>query len=252
MHLFGNLCTITTGLQTLNLSNNNIDDEGVDVLVGGLTNSNLRNLDLASNHNITSRGRQSVAALLRQPNSNLEVLNVYANNMGDEGALIFANALARNCKLKILKFRISDISPEGWSHFSKVLCDASSTNNTFLSNHTVERLGFLGNNMISDVASLLELNRSSEDKKQVSIRKILKHHKHFDMQPFFEWDLKVLPIAINWFERARSVVNDEAVIDKQKLDTIYQFIRARMMPEVFVPATAGGKRKRSAVVDGHN
>ena len=80
MHLFGNLCTITTGLQTLNLSNNNIDDEGVDVLVGGLTNSNLRNLDLASNHNITSRGRQSVAALLRQPNSNLEVLNVYANN----------------------------------------------------------------------------------------------------------------------------------------------------------------------------
>ena len=68
------------------------------------------------------------------------------------------------------------------------------------------------------------------------------------MQPFFEWDLKVLPIVIEWFESARSIANnDEAVgIYKHKLGAIYQFVRA--MPEVFepVPASAGGeKRKRS-------
>ena len=43
------------------------------------------------------------------------------------------------------------------------------------------------------------------NKKNVAIKKILKHHQHFDMQPFFEWDLKVLPLAIKWFERARSI-----------------------------------------------
>ena len=70
------------------------------------------------------------------------------------------------------------------------------------------------------------------------------------MQPFFQWDLKVLPIAINWFERARSIRTGigEASIDKRKLEAIYQFVRA--MPEVFEPAPAaaagGGKRKWSS------
>ena len=84
--------------------------------------------------------------------------------------------------------------------------------------------------MPSDVASLLELNESNEDKKQVAIKKILKHHWHFDMQPFFEWELKVLPLAINWFELARSFdINNEAGVGKHKLGAIFQFIRA--MPE---------------------
>ena len=57
----------------------------------------------------------------------------------------------------------------------------------------------------------------------------------------------MLPIAVTWFERARSI--DDAygtAIGKHKLGAIYQFIRA--MPEVFEPAPAagGGKRKRSA------
>jgi hypothetical protein len=99
--------------------------------------------------------------------------------------------------------------------------------------------------MPADIVSLLALNRS-DGAKQVAIKKILKHHRHFDMQPFFEWDLKVLPIAINWFERAGSIdINNEAGINKRKLEAIYQFIRA--MPEVFEPSPeAGEKRKRNS------
>ena len=64
------------------------------------------------------------------------------------------------------------------------------------------------------------------------MKKILTHHQHFDMQPFFEWDLKVLPLAVAWFERTRSVGdNNSAGIRKRKLEAIFQFIRA--MPEVF-------------------
>ena len=119
----------------------------------------------------------------------------------------------------------------------KVLCDASSINATFLSNHSLENLGGApslgGSSIPRDVRSLLRLNKSSENKRRVAIKKILKHHQHFDMQPFFEWDLKVLPIAVTWFERARSIGNnDEAGIDKRKLDAIYQFILA--MPMVYV------------------
>ena len=80
---------------------------------------------------------------------------------------------------------------------------------------------------------------------------------HFDMRPFFEWELKVLPIAVIWFERARSIeINGvggvvtrqnsyprrKTSVDKQKLSAIYQFIRA--MPEVFEPVRVTAKRKR--------
>ena len=223
-----------TELRALNLSNNNLDDEGVDALVGAFTNCKVDDLVLSSNPNISARGWQCVANLLECPHSNLEELHLIKNNIGDGSALVFANALSTNPKLKMLGLEDNDITAEGWSGFSKVLCDASSINSTFLSNHTLQELGN-EEEMPADVNYSLELN-FTDDKKQVAIEKILKHHQHFDMQPFFEWDLKVLPFAISWFERARSIENDEVGIDNHKLGAIYQFVRA--MPEVFEPASA--------------
>jgi len=197
---------------------------------------------------ITGRGCQSLADLLEYRNCNLVRLDLDCNDMGDGGAFVFANALATDRKLEILNLHNSDITAGGYSSFSKVLCDTSSIESTFLSNHTLLSLG--DEDMPEDVEASLELNRSSENKKQVAIKKILQCHRHFDMQPFFEWDLKVLPIAIAWFERARSVEPDDEVgIGKRKLGTIYQFICS--MPEVFEPSpvpAAGDKRKRSAAI----
>ena len=242
-----NLLGGTSNMRTLLLIQNGIDDEGVNILVGALANSRLSGLYLSGNR-ITARRCQSLVAMLENVNSNLEELYLTSNNIRDEGAPLFANAFATNRKLKTLDLDFNGITVEGWSSFSKILCDTSSVNNTFLSNHTLESLGVDAVSLPSDVASSLDLNRSSEDKKEVAIKKIIKHHRDFDMQPFFEWDLKVLPIAIKWFERARSIEDiDETVIGKNKLGAIYQFIRA--MPEVFepVPGAAGEKRKRGAV-----
>ena len=106
--------------------------------------------------------------------------------------------------------------------------------------------------MPANVRSSLALNESSEDKKQVAMEKILKHHQHFDMELFFQWDLKVLPIAINWFDRARSVARsienvDEAGIGNHKLGAIYQFIRA--MQEIFEPAPGSGGKRKMAMLE---
>ena len=242
------LSSSATGLRSLSLCDNDIDDEGVETLVGGLvTNKKLRSLGLSYNRNITARGCQSLAVLLENP-SNLEELRLAGNTVGDEGARIFANALATNRKLKTLYLHNYGLTAEAWTTFSKVLCDATSVNSTFLSNHALASLGVSLASLPPDVRALLELNRSSEDKNQVAIEKILQYHQHFDMQPFFEWDLKVLPLAISWFEQAHSIANNDlAGIGKRKLETIYQFVRA--MPDVFepAPAAAGEKRKRSAL-----
>ena len=230
-------------LLSLYLSNNAIDDEGVDDLAGALISSRLRILSLSFNRNITDRGCQTLATMLQNPKSSLEELRLFNNSIGDEGAITFANALASNRKLKTLSLGGNGITAEGWSSFSKVLCDNSSINNTFLSNHTLGGLGMLSTSVPADLRSLLALNGSSEDKRQVAMEKILKHHQHFDMQPFFEWDLKFLPLAVNWFERAQSIENNEEVgVGRHKLGAIYQFIRA--IPEVFEPAPAAAGQKR--------
>ena len=243
------LCS--TNLQNLSLRNNAIGDEGTDVLMttcAALANSSLGVLTLSDN-NITARGCRSLAIILGSTTSNLWILDLGNNNSGDEGAQIFANALTSNRKLKTLDLHYNGITAEGWSCFSKILCDTSSINKTFLSNHTLERLedSYRQLSIPADVDAFLALNRSNSDKKQVAIKKILKHHQHFDMQPFFEWDLKVLPLAVEWFERAHAIEDTDAtVIDKQKLGAIYQFIRA--MPDIVEPAPAVGTKKRKRTI----
>ena len=55
-------------------------------------------------------------------NSNLEELSLQVNN-GDEAAYIFAIALANNRKMKTLDLSNNGVTAEGYSSFSKVLCD---------------------------------------------------------------------------------------------------------------------------------
>ena len=65
--------------------------------------------------------------------------------------------------------------------------------------------------------------------------KILQHHNNFDMMPFFEWEFKVLPLMIDWFERASAIDMPEDYapnIGPRKLSSIYQFVRG--MPLLYV------------------
>ena len=57
------------------------------------------------------------------------------------------------------------------------------------------------------------------------------------MLPFFEWEFKVLPLMINWVERASAITtppNFQPSIGQRKLSSIYQFVRG--MPVLYVEA----------------
>eukprot|EP00571_Detonula_confervacea_P000254 CAMPEP_0172330308 /NCGR_PEP_ID=MMETSP1058-20130122/61333_1 /TAXON_ID=83371 /ORGANISM="Detonula confervacea, Strain CCMP 353" /LENGTH=308 /DNA_ID=CAMNT_0013047515 /DNA_START=346 /DNA_END=1272 /DNA_ORIENTATION=- len=269
----------------------------------------LQTLCLCGNTGITTRGLQTLSTLLQTPNFNLEKLNLSHNNFGDDGALIFANALANNCKLKtlwiwgiimtakgwlafsnllyanssvnktflsnhtlqfirngqsehppddvesfltlnrgadkkqvaitkILKLH-SEINMQplfkGWLAFSHLLCETSSVNKTFLSNHTlrvIQECIVRGPEKPDDVKSFLTPNES-DDKKQVAITKILKHHSEINMQPLFEWDFKAMPLVIGFFQRAAACPQtDQVDIKSRKLSAIYQFIRG--MPSLYI------------------
>ena len=162
------------------------------------------------------------------PDSNLNSLVLHLNNIGDEGAFIFANSLVSNSKLNRLGVTNSGITDEGLAHFSKLLCDTSSINETYLSNHTLDDLGITHRYLPTDLVSTLDLNSSKEDKGQIATTttKILQHHSHFNVQPFFEWEFKVLPLIISWLEKANACTsNFEEKIDRMMLSVTYDFVR---------------------------
>ena len=123
------------------------------------------------------------------------------------------------------------ITPEGYLPFSNLLCDTSSVNKTYLSNHTLRYLDsgdefrLPSPELPVNVISNLFLNANREDKRQLAMDKILQHHTIFDVRPFFEWEFKVLPLLIHWFTKAADFTNDfDEQINRMKLSSIYAFI----------------------------
>ena len=171
--------------------------------------------------------------------SNLLYLNLGNNAINNEGATTIANSLINNNKLQNLRLYMNPIDQQSVQDvFSNILCNTTSIRHTYSSNHTLERLSLVdGHRRGQQLESLLELNRDA-NKNHVAIKKILQNHSNIDMEPqLFEWgaeegeqNLKALPYAINWFERAGVAVADEEEeqynLDGRKLNAIFQFAKA--------------------------
>ena len=226
-------------LQHLDISRNEIDDEGVNVLVPALKNcSHLQTLRMHRNESITSRGWQHLATILESPLCWIRRVGI-GLNVDDKALAAFVDALINNNTLETLRIDYNaSINANGWQSFSGLLCNPSTANSTFLSNHTLHTInGCEGTNVPSfwsALKPLLTLNARS-NKKEVAIIKILQTHNDFDMMPFFEWEFKVLPLMIDWFERASAIFMPrgfEPNIGPRKLSCIYQFVRG--MPLLYV------------------
>ena len=261
-------------LKTFRLVQNGINDEGIEAIAFALASCDkLEELNLSNNPSITIKGWETLSSLLKVPDPKLEKLNcdskiididdvdesvtpseskeavndkssrsslkkVYLshNNIGDQEAFPFANALIGNSSLEHLSFIDNRITCCGWEPFVTLLIerDTCSVNETYHSNHTLKNLNMSRNNAPypynKHIEPLLRLN-SRDDKGQVAMDKILIKHSHFDMRPFFEWEFKVLPIMINWFATAETKdaetgrIAFKEKINKMRLSSIYDFIK---------------------------
>jgi len=234
-----------TRLRKLHLTNNEINDEGIDALVPGLRSSShldhLQTLVLSNNLAVSLRGWQQLATILEAPNCNLEELyiGIGRNAVDDEVLTFFTNALVNNISLVKLNLNgYQQITPKGWQILTDLLCNTSSVNSTFLSNHALSCITGGGpinmdTDQINTTGHLLILNQRN-NKREVSTIKILQYHNDINMTPFFEWEFKVLPLIVDWFERASSIILPDFVPDigPKKLSSIYQFVRG--MPVEYV------------------
>ena len=114
-------------LDSLNLEYNNITDEGVKHLSTALTHTNckLNILNLRRN-NITDDGVEHLSTALTHANCKLNKLNLVYNNITDEGVKHLSTALTHaNCKLNKLNLVYNNITDEGVKHLSTALTHAN-------------------------------------------------------------------------------------------------------------------------------
>ena len=246
-------------IKTINLGDNSITDDQLLPIVEAIRGKRMLEKLLLYGNRIGNIGCQAIATLLGDPNTKLQDLRLFDNNINNEGATAIADSLANNTKLKWLYLDENPFEPSVVGIFGRALCNISSVNTTYRSNHTLKYL-LLSNNEqqwqhADHLVTLLNLNEET-NKSHVATKKILKYHPNIDMGPLFEWDadgeqtLKALPHVINWFRRAEEAVSgdDEGDynIEERKLSAIFQFAKA--MPLFFVPACQikvnDNKRKR--------
>jgi len=177
-----NMLRRCTELRIITLQRGNTTGEQLLPMVDAIRGNNmlLRSLgDLnIRNNRIGNEGCQALATLLTDPNTRLNTLNLIDNTIGNEGAITLANSLANNTKLKELILHQNPIHLSVEDSFCTSLCNASSINSTYSSNHNIEWLTFRVN--LKRLVLLLKLNRNP-NKSHVAVKKILRYHPNIDM-----------------------------------------------------------------------
>ena len=211
-----------------------IGDYGLRALALGLSqNSHLKSLNLSGNTAITASGLRSLEDYFGSPSCALEKLELYRINIGDRGARALADALRRNKSLRSLFFNVGGITSNGWNSFLNLICDPSSPNNLYLSNHTLCDLGDYLNPSTTTrshvknlIARWLKVNNDYTPN-VASKTKILPlfYANAIDMVPLFQWDLKLLPSLKLWFNILSENREFKASIRNNELSCIYKFVR---------------------------
>jgi len=228
-----------------NLRGNTIGDVNIQTMVDSLnTMMSLTELNLHQTE-ISPSGWITFFDLMKTPGSVLERLIDLSITGGDlvtdEVLVSVASALVNNNSLQQLCFFGRDLTDVGWSALEHTLCNKTSIDTIYDSNHT---LGYRGMIMMAPltVTCLLKLNEG-KDKEEVARQKIIQYYFLEDndgnMHELMKMDMEMMPHVFGCFGRY-DVVSQEGVRRRQTakrvvvgLELIYRLVRG--MPALFDP-----------------
>ncbi|XP_072552361.1 NACHT, LRR and PYD domains-containing protein 3-like [Salminus brasiliensis] len=145
------LSSTTTCLRELDLGNNKLCDAGVELLSGGLKNSNckLKILSLRG-CGLSKKSCTVIASVLSSNSSSLRELDLSDNNLGDSGVKELSDGLKNlHCKLEILRLYKCCIREEGFVALASVL--SSSTSHLRQLNLNSNKPGESGMKLLTDL-----------------------------------------------------------------------------------------------------
>ena len=206
-------------LRAIDLSDSGIDNSGLILLIGSISSSdcNPAELDLSDNGpNISKVGWQNLASYIACKSCGLTNVSLNLNKISQDDMIELANCLQKNpqSKLVSLEFRRIRIGRETIA-FEKALGHHSSPNEIFKANHCLHHLGrhvSIGLGLrrpsmrIGMLNTLLDINRTSLNVDQAAITKILLQCDELDMTKMLDYELKLLPNVVNWFDDALKYV----------------------------------------------
>ena len=270
-HIFATPLQRCTNLSHINLTHCNMTDEELIPIVQAIRgHPSLKMLNLLGNrigYPDSDAGCLALSTLLLHPHNNIEHLGLIDNQIGNVGAITLAINLTNNTKLKTLRLinnpfsRNQRINQTVEVAFSRLLCDTSSINATYTSNHTLQILLKAPPDTLDSNPKLKILLGMNDFKNcglsfndldypnigRVAIRKIIKYHPNalVDIEPFLdnwigddEQSLKGLPYVIAWFHKAREAFANSSEeegrdVERRMLSAIYQIARA--LPTLIIP-----------------
>jgi hypothetical protein len=130
---------------------------------------------------VTTAGWVDFSTVLRNPTSALEVIYVSNDSINDEVIQSFADALANNNKLRELNICTviahNHITADVYAAMTNILCDTSSIQSTYHSNHTLEIicLEYYESPFPNDLSSILQINRESSVSQAARLKIINTH-----------------------------------------------------------------------------
>ncbi len=200
------------------------------------SNQTLKYLHIGEEISFTLGGWKNFAACLRNPNSALTELNLLGCRIESRGIAEILTALAANTTLRRLTMKRAVII-ENAEILSRLLCDRTSIDRTYLSNHSIHSIHWNARPGMKDlmpgVSVHLKMNKH-ENKFEVARCKILAHHFSGEFAAtciLSRMPETVFPHALSWI-----------CIDGFGYSAMYSIVHA--LPSLFVsPNSARKKRK---------
>jgi len=241
-------------LTTLKLRENNIGDDAVETLLSVDNCRQLKSLSLHRN-GIGKRGFDSITQFLRRDGTMLQRLYIADNKPMDEDcAKNFVDLLPKESELETLSFGSADLEDTrdkalaAVPNLEKLVCDTSSFEAICQSNHNLRAIGVkeneptltltkLGRKMVRRSPILrqaLEINARNAASNNEKLRSKLKTFYFkgpFDVQPFTDMDIKLMPNVLEFV--TMSVVSIDGTYVKAckgDLDGIYRLIHDLNLP----------------------
>lgn len=129
----------------------------------------------------------AISELLRHQICSLERLCIDCNGiyLDDELTSHIAEALKRNNTTTTILADVVQLTSNGWDHLAKLLCDTTSIDSTYLSNHTFCEFGSTTSPPSNQVRLYFDMNNNA-DKQMVGRMKVIHHHFacNFNMDQF--------------------------------------------------------------------
>lgn len=239
-------------LRKLDLSDCSLDADGVEAIADALCSHEcaLQELHLVK-MDIGKRGDEilaSIVKILKNPLSHLRVVCIDKNPIDCNSAFALAGSLINNTDLETLCLDINLNHPSdpfvesGLIHFLHLVCDPSSIEATFDSNHTLSSLGFANlRNMESGVddANLLcralRVNGRIEDKLLAARMKIVLCHvlQRINFAEFALMDACILPRVLELVDNTLVKVGEADIVPITQMERLSaSYIVLKNMPQV--------------------